>query len=127
MVNRERTTHGLQPLRLDTRLASAAREHTYVMRRKIERSGQSGFQHQGSCGDRIRRVGYEWQACGENIAYGKNQSVAELHAALLESPEHRANLLSEKFRDIGIGIEQTADEIWITQDFAAPLASGPAH
>lgn len=121
LVTRARAKHGLAPLQRDSRLTSAARVHTDQMRRKIESRGHaSGFRHHGSVGERIREAGYAWSSCGENIAYGKHQTLAQLHAALLGSPGHRANILSRRFADIGIGIEQSGDELWITQEFATP-------
>jgi uncharacterized protein YkwD len=60
--------------------------------------------------DRIRRTGYmrgawDWRV-GENLAYewGENATPAAIVRAWMRSPDHRANLLSRRYREIGVGV-----------------------
>jgi uncharacterized protein YkwD len=60
--------------------------------------------------DRIRRTGYlrgarSWNV-GENIAWGSGRlsTPRAIARAWMNSPGHRANILSRSFRSIGIGI-----------------------
>ena len=60
--------------------------------------------------DRIRGTGYlagarSW-AIGENIAYGSGSrsSPRSIGRAWMNSPGHRANILSSNYREIGIGL-----------------------
>lgn len=108
LLNRMRAAHGLPPLRLNARLSSAARRQSRDMVRHryfshVSRNGRSPF-------DRIRSTHYvprraSWWL-GENIGWGSGslaQPIAMVRA-WMHSPEHRANILSRHFRDIGIGI-----------------------
>jgi uncharacterized protein YkwD len=108
VLNAERTRHRLRPLRLNRRLSLAARRHSRAMAEK------DFFSHDSLSGasfvDRIRRTGYlsgarSWRV-GENIAYGSGtrSSARSIGRAWLNSPPHRANILSGSFRAIGIGI-----------------------
>jgi uncharacterized protein YkwD len=60
--------------------------------------------------DRIRSTGYlsgarSWTV-GENIAYGtgRRSTPRSIGRAWMNSPPHRANILSSSYRAIGIGI-----------------------
>ncbi len=60
--------------------------------------------------DRIRRAGYlrgarGW-ALGENIAWGSGglASPRAIGRAWMQSPGHRANILSASYRELGVGI-----------------------
>jgi uncharacterized protein YkwD len=107
-LNVERARNGLRPLRLNRRLSSAARRHSRAMARR------HFFSHTSPDGatflDRIRSTGYlrgarSWSV-GENIAYGSGrlQTPRSIGVAWMNSPGHRANILSRSFRSIGIGI-----------------------
>jgi uncharacterized protein YkwD len=108
VLNAQRTRHNLRPLRLNRRLSTAARRHSRAMarRRFFSHTSPSG----ASFVDRIRRAGYlrrarSWSV-GENIAYGtgRRSSPLAIGRAWMNSPGHRANILSRSFRSIGIGI-----------------------
>jgi uncharacterized protein YkwD len=44
--------------------------------------------------------------------------VQRIEAAMLRSPEHRANLLRRSFLRVGIGIALYDGELYLTEDFA---------
>ncbi len=107
-LNAERARLRLSPLRLNRRLAAAARRHSRAMARR------HFFSHDSLTGasfvDRIRGTGYlrgarSWSV-GENIAYGSGRlsTPNAIGRAWMNSPAHRANILSGSFRSIGIGI-----------------------
>jgi uncharacterized protein YkwD len=107
-LNVERSRQGLRPLRLNRRLAAAARAHSRSMARR------HFFSHDSLNGasflDRIRGTGYlrgarSWNV-GENIAYGTGRlsTPRSIGRAWMNSPGHRANILSRSFSSIGIGI-----------------------
>jgi uncharacterized protein YkwD len=103
LVNRERAQRGLRPLRLSTHLSQASVGHSRNMVRK------RFFQH-GNFVARILNARYvtrrqAW-SLGENIAWGTGSlgTPAQTVRAWMRSPGHRANILSRRFRDIGIGI-----------------------
>jgi uncharacterized protein YkwD len=104
-INQLRGRHGLKPLRLSARLSAAADAHSRAM------VTQGFFAHDSSDGTlywkRVQRWygprGYAYWAVGENLLWA-SPSVAP-GAALsmwLESPPHRKNLLTAKWREIGL-------------------------
>jgi uncharacterized protein YkwD len=108
VLNAERAKHRLRPLRLNRKLAAAARGHSGAM------ASRHFFSHNSLNGasflERIRRTGYlrgarSWSV-GENIAWGSGRLATPraIGRAWMNSPGHRANILSRSFRAIGIGI-----------------------
>ena len=108
LLNAERRKHGLRKLRLSKRLSKAARKHSRDMVRR------DYFSHTSLSGasfvDRIKRTGYLHGAMGwmvgENLAWGAGTRAtpAQTVNAWMHSPGHRHNILTPRFRQIGIGI-----------------------
>jgi uncharacterized protein YkwD len=107
-INQVRVAHGLPPVRGHRRLARAARAHS----RDMVRRGY--FSHVSPNGEtpsaRVRRAGYParrpvWRV-GETIAWaeGAYAAPAAVVRTWLESPPHRAILLSRSFREVGLGL-----------------------
>lgn len=99
-VNQERANAGLQPLKVDLRLASVARAKANDM------LVNNYFDHTsptyGSPWAMMQQVKINYKWAGENIA--GNRSVAAAMAALMQSPGHRANILDPRFTHVGIGV-----------------------
>ena len=108
LINRERARAGLRPLRPNRCLARAAAGHVrdMVRHRYFAHTSRDGR----SFARRIRATGYapptaRWTV-GENLAWGAAPAgdPAWVVRAWLRSPGHRANLLSARFRDAGVGV-----------------------
>lgn len=108
LVNKERGKRGLKPLKLDRRLAKAARGHSndMVQRRFFDHTAPGDV----TFVERIQRQRYtagarSWSV-GENLAWGTGPLATpqRIVAGWMKSPGHRANILSKRFREIGIGI-----------------------
>jgi uncharacterized protein YkwD len=89
---------------------NGALDRSAVMKANAVR--RCGFSHT-PCGmsfmSTFRRAGYlPARALGENLAWGQAElgSPLETLAGWLESPSHRANLLSPRWRDLGIAVQQ---------------------
>ncbi len=99
-VNAERQKNGLEPLTLDMTLTSVARAHGSDM------LSRGYFAHNTPEGetpfDRMSAAGIVYTDAGENLAF--SQSVALAMNGLMHSPGHRANILSDKFHKIGVGV-----------------------
>jgi uncharacterized protein YkwD len=120
LVNEQRSREGREALKPSARLAVAARAHSYDMairnylaHRNPEGSGPA---------ERLRGLRIDYAAVGENIYADSDYNHAGLAEravrAWLASPNHRANLLSDKFTETGVGVAHAADgRIYITQDF----------
>ncbi len=100
LVNKERAKAGLAPVSIadDVMYASYIRARETSKYFAHERpDGRSCFTVLGECG-----IGYTW--AGENIAYGwPSLSAEEVMDGWMNSPGHRANILSPNFREIGVG------------------------
>ncbi|NUR65009.1 MAG: stress protein [Streptomyces sp.] len=100
LTNRERTRRGLPPLAVDPRLTTAAQAHSADM---IARAFYSHTAPDGSRPwDRAAAAGATRRSIGENIACGQ-RSPAEVVEGWMNSPGHRANILTPGFTHIGIG------------------------
>jgi uncharacterized protein YkwD len=104
-LNRIRAQHGLQPVKLSARLTASAAQHSQEM-------GADGyFEHNSQDGTefwkRIDRFygqnGYDYWSVGENLLWSSpNVDAAGALQLWMNSPEHRANILNPRWREIGI-------------------------
>ncbi len=112
LVNQERAAYGLPALTLSTQLSDGARLKSQDMR------DHRYFDHNsptyGSPFDMMRSLGITYSAAGENIAMGYASAEAVVNA-WMNSPGHRANILSENYTNIGVGY--VADGGYWTQWF----------
>lgn len=119
LINQERAKAGVELLNLDERLTRAARKHSQLM------IDHDSLAHQLLGEDPlVMRLSAEGVRCdhdGENIAL--NGDVQLAHAALMDSAGHRANILSDHFNSVGIGVVRTGDLVYVTEDFAHVLPS----
>jgi uncharacterized protein YkwD len=117
LTNTARHKNGLAPLALSSELGHAAQMYSAVL------ASSGCFAH--DCGpvpnmaERLGRAGYTgWTAIAENIAAGYPTPEAVLDG-WLTSPGHRANILSARYTEIGIGLA-TSDgrfKMFWTQNF----------
>jgi uncharacterized protein YkwD len=108
MVNSARASQGLGPLTWDDRLGQYGLEWSQDM-------SVNGFRHR-NLSTLNQGPGV---ATGENIAWGSGVEVPRLHQLLLDSPGHRANIMSTRYKRIGIGIYRSGNQLWITQEFGS--------
>jgi uncharacterized protein YkwD len=104
-VNALRRQHGLAPLRYSSPLAAAARQHSSEM------ASRGYFSHASANGSsfdrRIARfypmAGRRYWSVGENLLWSSPD--VDAAAALnmwFNSPEHRKNMLTARWREIGL-------------------------
>ena len=101
--NRKRADRGLPRLCIHPKLQKSARAHSADMIRRDYLSHSTKGRNEGPC-ERIRRYGYRWRLCGENIGWGSGSkgSPKSRFRAWMNSPGHRANILKRGFREVGI-------------------------
>jgi uncharacterized protein YkwD len=115
-IDQARSAMGLAPVRGDPVLQRAAREHSLDMYRRHY------FSHRTPDGrtpyERLTADGATYVTAGENIAFAPD--VAQGWRSLMQSPEHRANVLNPDFHCVGVGIYRgrAGLEEMITQDFS---------
>jgi hypothetical protein len=103
--NFARNTAGLAPLQLDRGLTLAARQHAAEMARLGYFSHASPLPEHATLRHRLVMAGSPLVTIGENLAMLQGQPDLALAAVegWLESPGHRANLLSDRFTHVGYG------------------------
>lgn len=102
LTNQERRQAGLSPLQADTELSKVAQIKTEDMEKNNYFSHTSPTY--GSPFDMMRDFGIEYKSAGENIAQGQ-RTPEEVVQAWMNSPGHKANILSKDFTHIGVGFE----------------------
>ena len=120
-LNTERTSRGIPALRPDSRLdvlasmqsAAMAEEGTIFHNRDLATQAPA------------------FAALGENVGMGP--TCASIHAALMASPGHRANILDRDYTYLGMGVEVTQDAesssgewLYVTQVFFRPASAREA-
>ncbi len=120
-VNAARVAHGVAPLKLSRVLGMPAVRHS----RYLARTGR--LDHNGVDGRpfyvRLYAAGYSRRkAVGENLGMigGCSTDAAKVMVQMwLESPSHRRNLLSKRFKVVGLAVIQApnCDQTVYTTDF----------
>jgi serralysin len=129
-INAERAKIGVAPLASNDQLDSAADAHSAWMIQV------DVFSHTGAGGSsayaRMIQSGFTFSGSwtwGENVAWASTRSPAGLqdevdllHANLMNSAGHRANILSSSFKEVGLGLQVGdyggREASFLTQDFA---------
>ena len=121
-ANAARQSRGMRAYVVKSDLAAVATRHSQRM------ASKNSLYHNPNLGSEVSG----WQIVGENV--GSGGSVDSIHQALMDSPTHRANILSREFTEIGVGtVTDSRGVIWVTQVFrlpaqaAAPVVTAPVH
>lgn len=122
LLNKERKREGLHKLFFQNDLRRVARKHSSDMAR------EDYFAHEGLDGrspkDRFQDSKVSDAIAGENLAKvgGFKNPVVVAHNGLMNSPGHRANILSEKYNCVGIGLSVSDRRVhYYTQNFSYRL------
>jgi Cysteine-rich secretory protein family len=117
LINQERAREGVPPLAVDERLTQAARKHTALMVKHNVVSHQTVEEQPLQL--RLADEGLRSDRQAENV--GLEMDVAGAHAMLMNSPAHRANILSPNYNAVGVGVMLIGDKLYVTEDFAHRL------
>lgn len=124
LANTERTTYGLTQLSYNSLLEQAAQAKANDMATK------GYFSHNSPDGvtpwQWVKEAGYNFAYAGENLAVNFTESI-NVNRAWMDSPGHRANILNNKFTEVGIatakGMYKGRETIFVVQMFGRPAAS----
>ncbi len=118
LLNRDRAAHGLPPVAADAEVAAVSRAHS----REMYETGVVAHvsPRTGSASDRVRAAGIRTAAVLENVA--RAYGIGEAEEGLMNSPGHRANILSPEVTHVGIGVVIGDEvvgrrELFVTQVF----------
>ena len=118
LINKQRAHHHLHRLRVSAPLGSAALEHSDAM------AAENFFSHEGdgTPASRAASAGYSSGArawgIGENLEWATGKAAAPRYVVRgwMKSAEHRAVILSRRFRQVGIGIASGSPVAGIDQN-----------
>jgi hypothetical protein len=122
-LNASRREAGLAALTVNPKLTEAARKHSEAM------AGQQKLSHvlpgETAVAVRIAATVLHFNRSGENVGY--NTDFNGIHSGFMNSPPHRANILSPDYTEVGIGVVHDDKGVWwATQDFAHTLVKHSA-
>ena len=120
LTNRERTRANLTPLRRSAELSRAAELQAEQMAAAEKMAHEIPGARYPTLASRLKLVGYASRSSGENLAEGY-ASVAGLMASWMTSPVHRANILSAKYTETGVGMARSkSGRVYSVQVFGRP-------
>ncbi len=124
-INLARSQAKLNPLGTLHALQELARSHS----RELANTGE--LTHVSVSGqsytDRLVSAQIYFAEHGENVAFSETYVAEFIHQSLMESPEHRENILDPNFDRLGIGVVQVPGRgYYVTQDFVRSLEMDPA-
>jgi uncharacterized protein YkwD len=123
LTNRERSRASLTPLRRNADLARAAQ----LQAEQMAAAGKLAHDVPGSryptLASRMKLIGYQYRSVGENVAEGYTSGAA-LMAGWMTSAPHRANILSARYTETGVGMARSkTGRTYTAQVFARPRSA----
>ncbi len=114
LINESRIQENLGPLAYNQNLSNLANSYSEDMSKK------NFFSHTSPDGktpsSRLELANINFETAGENIAYAP--TIQSAHINLMNSKEHRDNILNPDFTKVGLGIfEESTSKIFITEIF----------
>jgi uncharacterized protein YkwD len=120
LTNRERTRADLTPLRRSAELSRAAELQAEQMASAEKLAHEVPGARYPTLASRLKLVGYAYRSSGENVAEGYTSGAA-LMASWMTSPPHRANILSAKYTETGVGMARSKNgRVYSVQVFGRP-------
>ena len=107
-LNGARTAHGRPRLAVRADLVAVARAQAARMARRTV------LYHNPHLTTDVMN----WRWVGENVGYGPD--VQTVHVAFMNSDAHRANILDTDFTEVGIGVVERGDRVWVAEVFRRP-------
>jgi hypothetical protein len=126
-TNKERQSHGLGQLALNSQLSKAAEAKAQDM------ASRNYWSHVTPDGNQpwafIKEAGYSYSSAGENLAYGFEGSDSTITGWMGSTP-HRINMLNSGYKDVGFGMANVEDyqgtgpQTIVVAMYGAPFSDG---
>jgi len=123
-TNLQRKENNLPPLTENQQLslAASAKASDMFLKEYFEHISPDGT----GPASLVQSFGYDYIVTGENLILGNFKNEREVVANWMASPGHRANILNNRYTEIGVSIIKGAYEgetVWIgVQEFGLPLS-----
>ena len=109
-INAERSSRGLAALAVHGPIAGTSCSWNHHMR------DTATLAHDPNLVGAANQVAPSWQRIGENVGVGFD--IGELHAAFMNSPGHRKNIVDPSYTHVGVCVDTGGDgRIWTTHRF----------
>ena len=122
LVNRERSSYGLQPVKYSPLLSEAANVRSSELCKNFSHTRPNGT----SCFTVLKEFDISYFSAAENIAYGQRTPEIVMNA-WMNSSGHRANILSKNVEYIGVGVVYSNGIYYWTQLFASSDSISDAY
>ena len=124
-TNIQRNINNLQPLYRNDILDKAA------LAKANDMFAKQYFEHNSPTGvtpsDLVKNYGYNYIITGENLILGNFASEKDVLQAWMNSPGHKANIINNRYTEIGVAIVKgvwKGETTWIgVQEFGLPLSA----
>lgn len=113
-INAARRSAGLSALSSSSALSAVARSWAASM---------AAAQHLAH-NPRLTSQVSSWRLLGENV--GTGGSATAIHRAFMGSPAHRANILSSRYSQVGVGVVSGGGQLWVVEVFRLPTGATAA-
>ena len=110
-INDERTSRGIGAVSVRSDLVAVARRWSAHM------AAVNQISHDPNLPNEISG----WTALGDNV--GRGPDVNSLHQAFMNSPEHRSIILDPSYNQVGVGVYQDGNTLWVTEIFVKRAGS----
>lgn len=125
-TNIQRYNNGLLPPLIENaklNTAALAKANDMFLHQYFDHISPSGVDP----GTLVKSFGYEFIVTGENLILGNFEGEEEMVQLWMNSPGHRANILNDRFAEIGVAVVKgtyKGETVWIgVQEFGLPLSS----
>lgn len=110
LVNEERAKAGLPALTIDADITAAANVRAQEIKQQFSHTRPNG----SSFSTALKEQGVTFRGSGENIAWGQ-KTPEQVMNGWMNSDGHRANILNENFKNIGVGYYQDENGVnhWV--------------
>lgn len=124
-TNKQRVANGFSSLNYNELLYQAAllKANDMFSNQYFDHTSPNGIDP----GMLVSNCGYEYIITGENLILGNFENEEELVEDWMNSPGHRANILNDKYTEIGVSVikgEYKGESVWVAvQEFALPISA----
>ena len=109
LVNAERAKYGLSALSADSKVQAAAEIRAEEIKSVFSHTRPNGTKFSTA----LTQVGATFRGAGENIASGQ-RTPEQVVNAWMNSEGHRANILNEKYKYLGVGcVSKGGSYAWV--------------
>jgi uncharacterized protein YkwD len=120
LVNKERTSRGLNPVTLNPVLCEVAGEYACELIDSAFFAHTNPFTGEGP-GQRAVRAGYAFVALGENLAAGQRTPARVMNDWMESTTGHRENILHPDWKEMGLAVRLGGPQgVYWVQEFGDP-------